>query len=125
MTRRRLPAHIPSGAIDRFDLDALVARTTNGTWAARALEEEAARVRGIALSVADAAVYTAAKVFERHGLVDGVFDLQDNDALYHLTTEIATRLIHERLINRLDDGRGDTRAGREVAVSVVLRETAR
>jgi hypothetical protein len=123
--RHQLPARLPAGTIDRFDLDAIVDRTTDGTWAEKALEQEAAHVRDIAVSVADAAVYTMAKVFEAHRLVDGTFERHDNDALYHLTAEIAARLIHERLIDRLGDGRGDPGAGRELAVSVVLRGSRR
>lgn len=127
--RHRRPRCRPSDdSIDKLELDKIVAQNTSGGWLENVLREEAAHLRDIdlrdiALSVTDPAVYTVARVFELHGLVDGVFDTDDNDALYRVITEIAARRIRERLIGSLGDGRRDPGAGKEIAVPVVLRET--
>lgn len=126
MTRRyRLPARHSSATIEKVDLDEIVEWTASGAWAETALADEAARMRRIALSVADAAVYTVGRVFERHSLVGDVFELNDNDALYRVITEVATRLIHKRLIERFSDGRRDPAVEKEIAVSILLKEYSR
>lgn len=125
MTRRhRLPARPLSSTADEVDLHEIVA-SLDGTWAEKALGDEVRRLGDIALNVADIAVSTVARVFERHGLLDDAFDTRDNDALYRLITEIAVRLVRERLIEGLSDGRRHPPVSKEIAVSVLLRDLRR